>query len=72
LWADKNGITTAFDRLFQHYRQSILVVSYRSDGVPTEAELIALLQKYKKQVQVERYGQYQYALSKIQTLKNYS
>ncbi len=64
LWADKNGITTAFDRLFQHYRQSILVVSYRSDGVPTEAELIALLQKYKKQVQVERYGQYQYALSK--------
>lgn len=62
-WADKNRIAAAFDQLFQHYQRSILVVSYRSDGIPTEAELIALLQKYKEQVRVERYGQYQYALS---------
>lgn len=62
-WTDKVQISTAFDKLFKKFKDSILVVSYRSDGIPSESELINLLQKYKNSVRVEHYGQYQYALS---------
>ncbi len=62
-WADKRRILQAFDDTVQHFQNSILVVSYRSDGIPSEAELTAVLQKYKPRVRVEYYGQYKYALS---------
>jgi adenine-specific DNA methylase len=62
-WADRNRIHTAFDRLFERYQESIVVVSYRSDGIPSQAELTSLLKQYKRDVRVERFGQYKYALS---------
>jgi len=62
-WTDKNRIHGAFERLFERYQKSILVVSYRSDGIPAESELVNLLQRYKQWVQVGRYGQYKYVLS---------
>ncbi len=63
-WTDKQQIAYAFEQVFQHFRDSIIVVSYRSDGIPSEADLIALLRKYKRHVRVEHYGQYKYVLSK--------
>ena len=62
-WTDRHQIHAAFDRLFQRYRASIIVVSYRSDGIPTEAELVSLLKQYKQKVRVEYFGQYKYVLS---------
>ncbi|MGQ9585412.1 MAG: DNA adenine methylase [Anaerolineae bacterium] len=62
-WTDRKRIYSAFDRLFQRFRRSILVVSYRSDGIPSEAELVSLLSQYKGHVRVEHYGQYKYVLS---------
>lgn len=62
-WTNKKQILQAFDRLFQKFQDSILVVSYRSDGIPTERELIKLLQSYKSSVRVEHYGKYKYVLS---------
>jgi adenine-specific DNA methylase len=62
-WTDRNLIHTAFDRLFRRYQNSIIVVSYRSDGIPAETELVSMLKRYKRQVCVERFGQYKYALS---------
>jgi len=62
-WTDKRRIHGAFDRLFQRYADSILVVSYRSDGIPSEAELATRLKQYKRHVRVTHYGQYQYVLS---------
>lgn len=62
-WADKKRIYSAFDRLFRQFADSHLVVSYRSDGIPSESELIALLKKYKRHVRAEHYGQYKYVLS---------
>ena len=53
-WTDKKRIHAAFDRLFQRYQDSILVVSYRSDGIPSGDELVFLLKKYKARVRVER------------------
>lgn len=62
-WTDKKQIYTAFDRLFRRYQDSIVVVSYRSDGIPSETELTSLLEQYKQNVHVEYFGQYQYVLS---------
>ncbi len=63
VWTNKNLIHQAFDRLFQRYSDSILVVSYRSDGIPSEEELVALLRRVKPNVRVEHYGHYKYVLS---------
>ena len=62
-WTDKNRIHAAFDRLFGRFQSSILVVSYRSDGIPSIVELVGILRRYKANVRVEHYGQYKYALS---------
>lgn len=62
-WADKRKIHTAFDRLFCRFQESILVVSYRSDGIPSELELVSLFKRYKRNVRVEHYGKYKYVLS---------
>jgi DNA adenine methylase/adenine-specific DNA-methyltransferase len=42
----------AFDRLFQIYRQSIIVLSYSSNGYPDLPVLEALLRRYKPTVSV--------------------
>jgi adenine-specific DNA methylase len=62
-WIDKNLIFEAFNNLFNKFKDSILVVSYRSDGIPSESELISILKKYKSKVDVVHYGQYKYVLS---------
>ncbi len=61
-WTDKVRIYGAFDRLFERYRRSILVVSYRSDGIPTVSELASLLGRHKRNVRVEHF-RYKYVLS---------
>ena len=63
MWTDKNRIRAAFDRLFQRFDSSIIVVSYRNDGIPSRSELISLLKRYKSHVRVESSGQYKYVLS---------
>jgi adenine-specific DNA-methyltransferase len=62
-WTDKNRIHAAFDRLLQRFQKSIVVISYRSDGIPVESELVSLLQRYKCNVSVVHFGQYKYVLS---------
>jgi len=63
LWDDKNTIYDAFDKLFKKFQNSILVVSYRSEGMPSEHELTDLLKKYKSRIKVAR-KQYKYVLAK--------
>lgn len=63
-WSDKVKIYEAFERVFDKFKDSIIVLSYRSDGIPTEAELSNLLKRYKSDIRVERFRNYQYALSK--------
>lgn len=64
IWTDKHRILSGFDRLFERFQESILTVSYRSDGIPSIQQLSDLLQRYKQTVCVEVYGTYQYVLSK--------
>jgi len=62
-WTDKKRIHGAFDRLFRRYQKSIIVVSYRSDGIPSESQMVSLLKRYKRKVRIEHFGQYKYVLS---------
>jgi adenine-specific DNA methylase len=62
-WASTKQIHAAFEALVRRYRQSIIVISYRSDGIPSEEELTSLLKKYKRTVRTEYYGHYKYVLS---------
>jgi adenine-specific DNA-methyltransferase len=64
VWCDKEKIRDAFDRLFAKFRDSALVVSYRSDGIPSVSYLIALLEKYKGSVVQAQTTDYQYVLSR--------
>ncbi len=63
VWTDKNNILLAFDRLFKKFKDSILVISYRSDGIPPIDVLITLLKKYKYSVEEVKRKSYKYVLS---------
>ncbi len=61
-WCNKGEIHQAFEKLFEKFKDSILVVSYRDDGIPTIEELVEMLKKFKKSVRVEKLD-YKYVLS---------
>ena len=62
-WTEPERITAMFERLFDRYKESILVVSYRSDGIPSIDRLVELLQHVKRDVRAIDGPSYQYALS---------
>ncbi|MDR1941248.1 MAG: DNA adenine methylase [Endomicrobium sp.] len=62
IWNDKNKIAEAFDKLFKKYQNSIFVVSYRSDGIPSIDKLTKILSKYKKNIEIKQLD-YKYVLS---------
>ena len=51
-FSTKNGAYGAFDRLFEKYKDSILVVSYSSNSLPTMDEMVGLMKRYKENVDV--------------------
>ena len=53
-FSSKAGAVDAFSRLFNHFRSSILVVSYSSNGIPSEDQMVALLKEYKRKVEVHK------------------
>jgi len=63
VWCDKNKIYTAFNNLFKKFRDAVIVVSYRSDGIPSITDLKSILRKYKPVVREGRYSGYKYVLS---------
>ena len=42
----------AFDQLFKKFSDSILIVSYSSNSLPTQDEMVAIMAKHKKHVEV--------------------
>lgn len=61
-WCNKSEIHNAFERLFDTFKDSILVVSYRDDGTPGIPELVQMLEKRGKSVEVKKLD-YKYVLS---------
>ena len=62
-WATPSRILAAFDELFDRYRDAIIVVSYRSDGIPSPQEIRAALSRVKPRVVEAPPQPYQYVLS---------
>lgn len=51
-FSTRNGAADAFDRLFKKFADSILIVSYSSNSLPTQDEMVAVMSKYKNHVEV--------------------
>lgn len=51
-FSSRLGAIDAFDKLFRRLRDSILLVSYSSNSLPTREEIISLMSKYKNHVEV--------------------
>lgn len=51
-FSTKKGTYEAFDKLFEKYRHSTLVVSYSSNSKPSKDEMLELLGQYKSNVNV--------------------
>ena len=51
-FARKEGAEKAFAEIFDHYRESVLIVSYSSNSLPTKEQMMALLSRYKRNVEV--------------------
>ncbi|MBI4717604.1 MAG: DNA adenine methylase [Planctomycetes bacterium] len=68
-FSDRRTCTEAFQRLFQRFGRSILLVSYRSDGIPSIAKLADLLRSVKRHVRLVDTRRYQYALSTNRTVR---
>ncbi|MCD8130044.1 MAG: Dam family site-specific DNA-(adenine-N6)-methyltransferase [Lachnospiraceae bacterium] len=48
----RKGAADAFDKLFKKFSKSILIVSYSSNSLPTQDEMVALMSKHKEHVEV--------------------
>lgn len=62
VWNNKNKIHGVFDELFGRFKDSIIIVSYRSEGIPTPDEIVQSLSKYKENIQVKEKS-HKYVLS---------
>lgn len=51
-FSSRKGAAEAFDLLFKRFRDSVLVVSYSSNSLPTLDEMVAILAKHKPHVEV--------------------
>lgn len=62
-WSDASACHAAFRVLFERFRDSQLVVSYRSEGIPSIDELVRILRHMKKKVRIVDLDRRPYALS---------
>jgi DNA adenine methylase len=51
-FSSRLGARDAFDRLFNNFKDSILIISYSSNSLPKKEEMLSLMSKYKKHVEV--------------------
>ena len=62
-FSDPKRIADAFEAVISRFSSSTLVVSYRSDGIPSVPDIQRFLEKAGKRVTVHDAGTYTYALS---------
>lgn len=63
VWNSDKTIYEAFETIIERHQKSILVISYRDDGLPTKAALVNLLKRHKTHVREVKQPQ-KYALAK--------
>ncbi|MBR5253605.1 MAG: DNA adenine methylase [Bacteroidales bacterium] len=63
VWCNSLSIYPAFEELFYKFRNSILAISYRNNGIPKINELVAMLKNSGKEVKIYTSDNIKYALS---------
>jgi DNA adenine methylase len=51
-FSTRNGAHNAFDKMFQKFNESILIISYSSNSLPTLDEMLSLISKHKRHVEL--------------------
>lgn len=51
-FSTRNGAADAFDLLFKRFSDSILLVSYSSNSLPTKDEMLSIMAKHKSHVEI--------------------
>ncbi len=54
LFYSKDTINQAFEKMFEKFRDQIIVLSYSSNSLPDKSDLMELLNQYKKHVKVHQ------------------
>lgn len=63
IWNDKDNIISGFSQLIEHFKSSVLIFSYRSNGIPSIDSLIGLLDKQGRHNVLRYSREIKYALS---------
>ena len=66
-WTKSNTIETSFECLIKQFKDSILVISYRSDGIPSINRIKEILEENGKLVEIYESSEMKYVLSKKQS-----
>lgn len=66
-WNYRKQIRDALRTLFERFKESIIVVSYRSDGIPSIDEIASDLTALDKKVTISTFDNYKYVLSNGRT-----
>ncbi|MDE7166711.1 MAG: DNA adenine methylase [Bacteroidaceae bacterium] len=67
IWTDKDNISAGFEQLIEQFKNSIIVFSYRSNGIPPIESLIGLLEKNNRHNELRYSRDIKYALSDIRS-----
>lgn len=51
-FSSRKDVYGAFDKLFEKYKENILIISYSSNSLPNMKEMLEMLKKYKQNVDV--------------------
>ena len=51
-FSTQKGAYEAFDQLFEHHQNSIIIVSYSSNSLPNKEDMVEIMKKYKRNVDV--------------------
>jgi adenine-specific DNA-methyltransferase len=65
-WNDAEGALCELDRIVEHWENSVLFLSYRSDGLPSAREIQRVLSRHDRRLEIMSCGDYKYALSKTE------
>jgi adenine-specific DNA methylase len=62
-WTNPQKIGQSFEKLINQFKNSVLVISYRSDGIPSVEKIISFLEFYNKSVTIYESCVMKYVLS---------
>ena len=67
VWNNAVSIHLAFEKLFTRFQNTVMAISYRSNGIPSIKELVSILERLGKKVEIYQSGDMKYVLSTKQS-----